>query len=394
MKDKVATVTKRARIDAIDLLRGLFIIVMTIDHIARFPNGLDYFSGRNQLWFSAAEGFVALSGLLVGYIYMPKILHATRAVFKKLLKRAALLYACVISLALFFIAYSYFFLDAINFRHFSSPFDLLFQLLTLQYSFGWAEFLTHYVIFLIAAPFVLYLFAKRYGWLVLTVSSILWIVGLNLSENQTRYEFTMSWQFLFVIGMFLGGHLDTIKQWLARTFSHTTRHHLTICLWGVGIVLYATAVLLAYGASDIGKHISPIRPVMQAIESFWTPINEHWFHWWTDKATLAPLRIIFGIVIFWAMFLFFDRFSKQINRVTDGILMTFGKKPLVAYCVGATVIFFIEKYLPKPAEENRHFVANLIVTLCVLTVTYLITKNSHKLRSLFYVIVRNRQQDE
>lgn len=381
-------VKKQPRIEAIDLLRGLFIIVMIIDHIARFPNGLDYFSGRNALWFSAAEGFVTLSGILVGYIYMPKIVNDTKGVFKKLLRRAATLYACVITLSLFFILYSLQMFAATDFNQFTGPVDLLFQLLTLQYSFGWAEFLTHYVIFLIAAPFVLYAFSKGHARLVLLTSSILWVVSLSLSENQTRFEFTMSWQLLFIWGMYIGTHLLDIKNWFNRSFAESSLTTMVTSLWASAVVIYILAVMMAYGTNDIGENIPILQPAMAAIETTWTPINEHWFSWWSDKSTLAPIRVFTGFIVFWALFLFFYRYSKKINQLTDGILMTFGKKPLVAYSVGALVIFAIEKYVPKPTEENRHFIANLIVTIFALVITFIITKNSGRLREVFKKIYR------
>ena len=356
---------------------------MTIDHISRFPNGLDYFSGRDLLWFSAAEGFVTLSGILVGYIYAPKILKNTQLVFKKLLKRAATLYACVIGLATFFIAYSYYAFDATNFSHFSHVGDLAWQLLTLQYSFGWAEFLTHYVLFLIAAPFLLYAMKKGYTWLVLLISGSIWLYGLGLSEGQVRYEFTMSWQFLFVLGMVIGTHLLQIKDWFNKSFSKQRLHQMRIGLWSSGILIYIAAVTVAYGAADLGKNISLFTPLTTNIMDFWRPINEGWFSWWTDKATAAPLRILFGSIVFWALFVFFHRYSDKINSFTKGTLMTIGKKPLVAYSLGALVIFAIEKYIPKPDEENRHFVANLIITVTALIIIYLLTKNSGAFRRLF-----------
>lgn len=373
---------KQPRIDAIDLLRGLFIVIMIIDHVARFPNGLDYFSGRNALWFSAAEGFVALSGILVGYIYMPKFVINAKYIFRKLFQRAAILYTCVIVASLFFIGYSYFMFNATDFNHFTSIWDLLIQLMTLCYSFGWAEFLTHYVIFLILAPFVLYAFSRGYTWIVLLISTLVWICGLGLSEGQSRYEFTMSWQLLFIYGMFIGSHLTEIRKWFSNSFSEKNIKIMTISLWGGAALLYITSVVLAYGSDDIGRNITGLATIANSLSNVWSPINESWFSWWTDKATLAPLRIFFGLIIFWSLFTFFDRYHTKIEKYSCNILTVFGKKPLISYIAGAVIIFIIEKYIPQPDEENRHFIANLIVTISALVFTFIITKNSSKISYL------------
>lgn len=64
---------KTVRIEALDILRGLFLVVILINHIALFPNIFMLFTGKSELWFSAAEGFMTVSGVLVGYIYTNKM---------------------------------------------------------------------------------------------------------------------------------------------------------------------------------------------------------------------------------------------------------------------------------------------------------------------------------
>src|SRR5579871_6283932 len=52
----------------IDLLRGLAVLAMVIDHIAG-PSKLYLLTGGNRFYTSAAEGFIFLSGLTVGLVY-------------------------------------------------------------------------------------------------------------------------------------------------------------------------------------------------------------------------------------------------------------------------------------------------------------------------------------
>ena len=52
----------------IDLLRGLAVLAMVIDHLAG-PSKLYLITGGNRFYTSAAEGFIFLSGLTVGLVY-------------------------------------------------------------------------------------------------------------------------------------------------------------------------------------------------------------------------------------------------------------------------------------------------------------------------------------
>lgn len=371
----ISEIKRRPRIGSIDLLRGYFIVVMLVDHVARFPSGYDLLSGRNALWFSAAEGFVTISGLLVGYIYTPKILAATRDVTKKLFRRALVLYIAVISLAVFFMAYSHFILHEGNFiPDTSTPIVFVFQLLTLQFSYGWAEFLTHYVIFLLIAPIGLYLIAKKRAWLLLLISGIVWLLHLWPGAEQSRYEFTASWQFLFFLGMFVGAHLLSINAWVRNRFEKKNIEYATYSLWGLAFVLFAVSSFFSYGAFLISDNIPGFAWLIGSVNDFWTPLNETFFSWWTNKNTVAPLRILFGIVIFWALFTLFHRFARQIHKYTNGLFLVLGKQPLFAYGFGAVVIFIIEKYVPQPDQEVRHFIANFFITSVTIIVVYSFTK--------------------
>ncbi len=368
-------ILRRPRLGSIDLLRGFFIFVMLVDHVARFPNIYDLISGRNLLWFSAAEGFVIISGLLVGYIYTHKILEQPKIVVMRLYRRALVLYIAVVSLALFFIAYEHFVLHEGSFVSESgSFFRLLFQIITLQYSYGWAEFLTHYVLFLLFAPLGLYLIAKKRTLLLLALSCALWVVNLWSGAEQTRYEFTASWQFLFFIGMAVGAHLLSINSWIRHHLSKKTIQIVTYSLWGIAIILFLVNSFLSYGATLISQTFPGFGQLSIHVDTAWGPLNQSFFSWWTDKSTVAPLRILFGIIIFWALLTFFHRFAKKIHLFTHGILLALGRQPLFAYCFSAVVLFYTEKYIPSPDKVGLTFVANFIVTSVVIFITYSATK--------------------
>ena len=81
------------RIEALDYLRGWFIIIIVIDHLTRWPNFLQAITGRGELWANASDGFLITSGLLIGYIRGYKDRDKPMIeVAKKLIRRSISLY--------------------------------------------------------------------------------------------------------------------------------------------------------------------------------------------------------------------------------------------------------------------------------------------------------------
>src|SRR5262249_18106995 len=53
----------------LDFLRGFAVLVMVADHLGGEPSWLYSITGGNKFLFSAAEGFVFISGLVMGIVY-------------------------------------------------------------------------------------------------------------------------------------------------------------------------------------------------------------------------------------------------------------------------------------------------------------------------------------
>ena len=64
---------KLQRIDTIDIIRGYFLFVIIIDHLARFFGFFDLFTGGGRQWVSAAEGFFFISGMMIGLVRAKKL---------------------------------------------------------------------------------------------------------------------------------------------------------------------------------------------------------------------------------------------------------------------------------------------------------------------------------
>src|SRR5215831_6223157 len=84
----------------IDLLRGLAVLAMVIDHIAG-PSKLYLLTGGNRFYTSAAEGFIFLSGLTVGLVYRRVAeREGLPTAMRRMLQRCWVLYILAVGLTL------------------------------------------------------------------------------------------------------------------------------------------------------------------------------------------------------------------------------------------------------------------------------------------------------
>src|SRR3954469_10883906 len=91
----------------LDLLRGFAALTMIIDHVGGKDSLLYAVSGGDRFFVSAAEGFVFISGLVMGIVYAGVIARqGLRAALIKGAKRVGTLYMLTVVLALAFAAIS------------------------------------------------------------------------------------------------------------------------------------------------------------------------------------------------------------------------------------------------------------------------------------------------
>src|SRR5205823_4301125 len=90
----------------LDFLRGYCAFAMIIDHMGG-ASFLYPLTGGNRFFVSAAEGFIFLSGMLVGFIYGPRIAQrGLEEVQLHVLRRAATLYGVTLGLTFTFVGLS------------------------------------------------------------------------------------------------------------------------------------------------------------------------------------------------------------------------------------------------------------------------------------------------
>jgi hypothetical protein len=235
------------RITEVDTLRGLLLVLMTIDHLPGFLG-----STLTEVWgfVSTAEGFVFTSALLVGLIYSGR---ESRQISKHCLVRAGIIYACqvgtVVGLFLLLRCFP-------GFAPYWSEFGMFpnFQIsrtglssALFFYQPRYLDILPLFCAFLVCAPGMIRLLRQgRYRALGFG-SILLWCIGQHLSlsdfffgpatrlglyyVNQSPFNL-LAWQLVLVSGVMIGYFYRTEKLRLppAKRLS-VTFHVLAVSLF-------------------------------------------------------------------------------------------------------------------------------------------------------------------
>src|SRR6185503_10658297 len=209
---------RRSRDLALDLLRGYFLVVIMIDHL-RYPvNPLHLVSGRRSLWVTAAEGFVLISGFLVGMLRGDQARSAGwAAAARHVVRRAAVLALWCALLTIAFRAISEFtgyWPEVPNADAPGSFVEYALGALVLRRTYGDHNLLAAYALFLAVSPLALAALLRGLTWLVLAASAALWATAFRYHlvwSNSVQAD--LCWQLLFVIGMVAGFHHAALERW-------------------------------------------------------------------------------------------------------------------------------------------------------------------------------------
>ncbi len=351
------------RIGAFDLLRGFFLLVVIIDHVELYPSGFDFVTGRGQLWVSAAEGFFFLSGLLVGIVNRKKIASDVGLVFRKLWSRAALLYVCSVSLTLLFTAWAIAHGNPDSIKYAAAThlgWDTVRQTLELKYVYGWSDFLSYYVTFMLAAPFIMYMLKRKLWWLVITLSAVIWLNrGLN---------FNQAWQVLFFGGMLVGYYWHTIQDTVAGWSGRTRERAWKTVVWAAGITV-SISYLNLFALDNLHNHLDALSPWFATFIRNWDAINESLWPYF-NKFTLEPGRMLMFLLWFSAAFLLMNRYAYKLPRKVDWVLNLLGQNSLYVYGMHSIVVFAVHAYLPKTWGLAFNFAITALVLAIMVAITH------------------------
>jgi hypothetical protein len=315
--------TKPGRLVALDYLRGYFILVIIIDHLYRWPNLLAVFTGQGSLWFNAADGFVIVSGLMIGYVRGYKGLKSSlMSITEKLWKRAGLLYLWLIIGTLAYTGFTWLMPPTPHLPYVPIATGdwatLLFQAVTMKFSYVWINFLYLYAIFLFITPAAIWLLRRNLAWILALTSLGLFFIG---DVNNIKW---LQWQPLFFLPVIAGFYLESIRTWW--TTHARGRKVATYSIYLATITFLALAVLT--------KFVLPSSPFVDAVNTYFSKDHIEF------GALLVPLIVFCGFVL---LFIKLEPFLKQ--RL-DWLLMPFGTHSLTVYIIHGIFILLITYTLP------------------------------------------------
>lgn len=356
-------VKKFPRIVTFDIMRGFFLIAIVINHLALFPNLLDWWGMRGYLLVTTAEGFFLLSGIVLGVVRGAKLVDAPfKKVTQIVLKRAFTLYLTHIILVIGFTLIGWY-LVANNpgLKYGIMPdhslLKLIWDTVTLQYIYGWADYLRFYAMFLALSPIALWLLRHGKWYVVLLASFLVWFLfPLNTNGSWQLLELLqpISWQVIFFGGLVIGFHWMPISEWCQTRRKVLTR----FIAWPV---ITLAILLLAWNVFAVFAY--------EFTNAGWAHDLNHraWelrigpFH----KEQLPLARIALFFLWFWAAFLLVKRFEKPIIKYTGWLLIPFGTNSLYVYTLHAIIVFFMHLYF-----QVGSIFQNFALTIAVIALIY------------------------
>jgi hypothetical protein len=314
----------------LDALRGLFLVWMTLTHL---PTRFSDFVNQPVGFVSAAEGFVFISALLVGRMYMRDSIENGSGVRSTLWKRSLKIYAYhLLMLTLLFTVAAAFAVHThkaalnhlLNF-YLAHPFVAIVGSVLLLYCPPLLDILPMYVTFLFFTPMLLSA-AVRYGWRrILLASAMVWLMAqfglrdvvhnwiVHLTHLQVPLQETgafnlFAWQGVWVVGLWIGARSAMGDTPLNKTPG-----------WVVGVSAAACLFFIGIRHGWLGPHLTQPALGIQL-----------------DKWQLGPLRVInmitFTIVVYWLR-------PILLRFVAIEPFLTLGKASLRVFCAHLVFVF-------------------------------------------------------
>ena len=373
----------------IDFLRGIIMMIVITVH-------MEYFSAYSFLvWervgvISSAEGFVFLSGLVLGMVYGRKAdKEGFNFVANKMFDRALQLYRVAIGvIALIAILNTLPFIDAkavmtwvnpsngevfplypsekASFRYWVST------ILMLKATPHQFQVMGLYVVMIALAPLFMWCLKHNRVGFLLALSWIVYIIAQGRPERLTGAQFEyafpiMNWQLIFVHGMALGVFKDQVFAFFSG---------------GRGRVLFWVAMSFAFaGWFFTMNNPNPGLPDWAKLSmidkgDFWSLYGQYF-----KKSQLGIGRVLNNVALFIVAMGLLTRFWVPISRALGWFAIPIGQSSLYVFVVH--VFFVLAASLTPWHELNNFWINTAMHTVAMLSIWFMV-----KNKVLFNVIPR------
>ena len=345
-----------------DLLRGFAVFAMVVDHIGGWRSPFYLLTGGDRFFVSAAEGFVFLSGLLMGMINGGLIRRGdVGAALTKVLRRAGMLYAITVGLT-FVIAI----LPAVLRLSWAPDLrgvtiiDYIVGVLTLHRTANLVDVMLLYTVLVLAAEPILLLLQHGYTRLVLIGSWLLWLVWQGRPQSADVWPiageelFTVSaWQVLFVTALVIGFHRRRLEGAFRAIASPQA------------LVLSGTVL-----AGLIALFMAHLAPLTALTGRDYDTLIE----WFFAKNDVAPGRIITFAALFVFLVALTTLLWEPLVRAFGWLLLPFGQNALSAYVIHIFVIGALSSLRPIILGAHETIVTAALYQLAGIMIVWSIIR--------------------
>jgi hypothetical protein len=371
----------------IDLIRGLVMVMLITIHV-EFYSLYGFFFWERIGVVTGAEGFVILSGVVIGMVYKRVIERdGWRVAARKLLRRACQLWLVNVVL-IFLIAFLNRFVNLSELMTYTdrddtgqvfqlfpasgTPIhDWIVQAVRLQIGPHQLQILGLYVIVLALSPFTLWLMSRGWTYVVLAVSWALYITNWMhpLKPTGCMFEdafYVLAWQLIFVHGQALGFHRQAVLDFFKKPSGHR--------VFAVMLAIFAAFFFWAQNAPDnVVPHLSLIP----------AGVYDKVYNGYMMKDSLGILRVVNDFVALFVLYAFLTRFWEPINKAVGWLLIPIGQASLYVFIVHIWFVALVTCFLPY-GYAVPHFWLNTLAHTAVIMSLWLMVRY----RVLFSVVPR------
>ena len=385
----------------IDLLRGLAIVLVVVNHLA-LPSLFQLGTQEAIGVVSGAEFFVMLSGTVLGMAYGPMAAQDPGEVIGRMLKRAWKLYVTALAVVLSVWALSlvpglnsqtvttftdqgtgaagrgaagrvydlYSGMDGL--LEYPVPPGLVPQVALLQFGPWQVNILGLYVALLLLAPLVLAALARGWTWQVLAASGAVYalagIFRIRVLPAQFEDAFPLLvWQVLFVLGLVAGYHRARLVAWFA---AGGRRPLLALCVAGAAaLTVFAWCSPYVSVPQDVRLGILPAAEFSSVYDAFF------------GRTYLGPGRVLNVLLLLVAGYALLTAFWRPIRAAVGGFLIPLGRATLYVFTVH---VFLALAVANIPGLDGGNVLLNTVAYVLILAALWGMVRS----RFLFAVIPR------
>ena len=366
-------IQKLERRPELDALRGLFLVWMTLTHL---PTRFSDFVNDTFGYVSSAEGFVFLSALLVGRIYMQRSVEDETGVRVQLWKRSLRIYGyhLLMLLVAFTVAASFAVLthraaiyNLLNF-YIAHPVVAGLGSVLLLYCPPLLDILPMYIIFLFLTPLLLSGAARMWLEETLAVSGMVWLMAqfglrdiahnfvvhithLPIPLQETGAFNLFAWQAVWIAGLWIGARSavgDVPFQKIPR--------------WAVMVSAAVCVFFIAVRYGWLGPHL--------AQQSFGFAL---------DKWQIGPFRML-NLIAFTVVGYRARKYVWMV--VAREPLLTLGKASLHVFCTHVVFVFFGLAFLYGEVEQLHGLAAIALLVITFMALILVATNEMRKQRAI------------